>query len=535
MKKSITLIFLFCCSFYFSYAQFKIDWQQSYGGSGGDEAYDILQVDGGYLVAGIVKKHDGQINCGDDADGWLFKMDSTAQIVWQRCYPHVTQLLQIIKAQNEPYYYLIGGGFFDPYPNCYRLWIGKIDSVGNELWGRSLGNNYRACPFIGYGEATPDGGIIATSSTQGSGGDISEWYGGWDTWVVKLDSLGNIEWEKSIGTSRDEFCADIIQTKDYGYLAGLYGEPNGVGNIDSITHGGSGPDAVLFKMDKYGNHQWHRCYGGSRYEAIFKILELEDGYILACSGSSDDGDMEGAGWHTGWHNGSIPIPTGDVWLVRIDVQGRILWQKCYGGTKTDYPKEIFQTSDGGFIVFADCQSVNGDAVGNPSTAGRRSIWIFKVDSNGNMLWQQCIGGPTKQYANSVIRHSDKRYTMAGCLQFSPSGDVDCSNYEVGHWHDFWVLGISDTTLSVPEYIPQGGNVKIYPNPAAGFVNIEISRSQVSSHTQLRLIDIQGKCLKNIAVGNNWHSILDISDIAAGLYIVEIHNGIWVERHKISVE
>ncbi len=524
---------LFCCCFFFSYAQFEIDWQQSYGGSRYDVATDILQVDGGYLVTGIVEKHDGQINCGDDADGWLFKMDSATQIVWQRCYPHVTQLLKIIKAQNSPYYYLIGGGFLDPYPNCYSLWVGKIDSVGNVLWGHTLGNNYRACPLLVYGEATHDGGIIAVSSTQFLGGDISEWYGGWDAWFVKLDSLGNMEWEKSIGTSRDEFGADIIQTKDGGYLAGLYGEPNGIGNIDSIVHAG-GPDAVLFKMDQFGNHQWHRCYGGTGYETLSKILELEDGYILACGGSSNDGDMVGAGWHSGWYSGTIPIPKSDVWLVRINVQGHIVWQKCYGGTDADYPKEIFQTADGGFIVFADTHSLNGDVVGNPSTYGRTSMWVFKVDSNGHMLWQQCIGGPSKQYANSVIQHSDKKYTIAGCLAFSPSGDVDCSNYSIDQLDDCWVLGISDTTLSVPKYIPEVGNVKIYPNPAMGFVNIDIPQSQVSSQTQLRLIDMQGKCLKNIGV-SHWHSTLDISDIAAGLYIVEICNSTWAEHHKISVE
>jgi hypothetical protein len=481
MNKLITLIVAFLTIHLFSYGQFQIDWQQCYGSMETDIAYDIVPTVDGYLVTGAVFSGGGQVTCTLEGAGWLIKIDVSGNLLWQKCFEK-KGAYRMVKAIGTPHYYLIGGSNADPYPDAYNLWVAKIDSLGNIIWERTLGNTIGILSGDQYGEATEDGGVIATAQIDSQGGDITNWYGGYDGWVIKLDSAGNTEWDQSIGSSQFEFINGIIQTSDGGYLAGLYGKPNGIGgNVDCIVYPApGGADAIVFKMDSIGNPEWHQCYGGSGPEAVNKLLEVENGYLIAGIGGVNDGDLVGSGWH-GDH---------DVWLIKIDYMGTILWQKCYGGSNGESPKRIFQTSDGGFMVFANTHSFDGDVVGNPSLGSEPSIWIFKVDSMGNLQWQQCIGGTRSERVYGVVKHSDYKYAVAGEMFFSPSGDVNCSNFVYGSQQNFWVFGISDTTVNVVENDAEIAEIKVYPNPVNSILNIDFPVEYQILNIKIEIIDIK---------------------------------------------
>ena len=373
MKKLILIFIFFILFANCMISQMQINWQQSYGSMGYDHAYDIVPTEGGYLVIGVTLANGGQVECNYDNSNplWMVKINNYGSLIWQRCY-HGYDALRIVKSIGSDDYYLVGGTYSEPYPDDYNLWISRIDSLGNIIWERTLGNTIGILGGDQYGEATNDGGVIATAQIDSQGGDITNWNGGYDGWVIKLDNVGNTEWDVSIGSSHFEFINCIIQTNDGGYLAGLYGTPNGVGgNIDCDIQSYSTPDAILYKMDASGDEEWHHCYGGSGHDGIVRLLEIENGYIAAAYGSSNDGDLTGSGWHG----------DKDVWIFKIDIDGNIIWQKCYGGSRWESPKKIFQTSDGGYIVFANSTSQDGDVVGNPSNYyTNHSIWVFKINS-----------------------------------------------------------------------------------------------------------------------------------------------------------
>jgi len=509
------------------YGQFQIDWQQSYGGMGIDIGFDIVQVQGGFLIAGFTNSNSGLVTCNINDYGvlWLIKIDVNGNLLWQKCYEN-SDAFRMVKAIKSQHFYLIGGAIADPYPNTYNLGIKKIDSLGNIIWERALGNTIGILNGDQYGEPTFDGGVIATAQIDSRGGDITNWYGGYDGWIIKLDSLGNTEWDISVGSSQFEFINGIIQTSDSGYIAGLYGTPNGVGgNIDCDIQSISYPDAIVIKMDVNGNPEWQRCYGGSGHEGVTRLLELEDGYLISGWGGSNDGDLVGSGWHGDQ----------DVWLVKIDYSGNIIWQKCYGGSNGESPERIFLNDDGGIIVFANTYSFDGDVVGNPSNSPENpSIWIFKVDSIGNLLWQRCIGGRADERVYGVAKESDYKYTITGEMNFSPSGDVNCSNFVYGSQKNYWVFVINDTSENIVESLSDLNEVKIYPNPANTILNINLPIKYGICKNTIEIIDITGICLIKSNPETNL-SQLDLKELKPGLYIVKIQNGEMLMTKRIVIQ
>jgi hypothetical protein len=510
MKKLFVLAAFLVFTTHIGVAQMLINWQQSFGGMNVDCAYDIAQTEGGYLVAGNALSNDGQVNCYVDGGSlWLLKIDNSGNLLWQMCYEN--DAYRIIKAIGNPDYYLVGGVISEPYPDDYNLWISKIDSLGNIIWERTLGNSIGILGGDQYGEATNDGGVIATAQIDSQGGDITNWYGGYDGWIIKLDSTGNTEWDFSVGTSQLEFINCIIQTGDNGYLAGLYGTPNGIGgNIDCDIQSFANPDAILFKLDADGNPEWHHCYGGSGHDGVVRLLETENGYMVAAFGGSNDGDLAGSGWHG----------EADVWLVQTDFSGNIIWQKCYGGSGYDSPKKIFQTSDGGFMVFANTTSFDGDVVGNPSNYyTNSSIWVFKIDSIGELQWQQCIGGETMERVYGVSRQGDYDYTVAGEMRYSPTGDVNCSNFVYGSQQNYWVFGVSDTIVGTPETSEVIMDLQVFPNPATNSTtfsyNLPIGIHQGSIEVRNTTGQLVASTRLNEAKGE-W--VLHLNNIPSGLYI-----------------
>jgi hypothetical protein len=527
MKKLITfLASLFLFSF-LSYGQFTIDWQQSYGSMATDWCFDIAETDGGYLVTGIAGSGGGQVECFENGagGGWLLKINDSGNLIWQKCFDYANSV-RIVKAIGNPYYYIIGAAALEPYPDAGNLWVSKIDSIGNIKWERSLGNNagtYDAVEMNGF--ATADGGVIATTTIQAEGGDISNWYGYYDGWVIKLDSIGNTEWDVTLGTPRAEAINGIIQTSDGGYLAGLYGAPNGAGTINCNVQSPTNSEAIVTKLDPNGSIEWDQCYGGSGNDGVTRLIELNDGYLIAGMGGSNDGDLAGSGWH-----GSK-----DVWLIKTDFTGDIIWQKCYGGSNLDYPMRVFTTSDGGFMVFGNTHSFDGDVVGNPSNSPENpSIWIFKVDSIGNLLWQQCIGGHARERVYGVVKHSDYKYAVAGEMTFSPSGDVNCSNFVYGSRRNYWVFGISDTTVNVVENNQTEFEIKVYPNPANSVLNIDFSNDYNIQNTIIEILDINGRTIlksKPVSVSTQ----IDIKELNPGLYIVKIQNDKSLITRRIIIQ
>jgi hypothetical protein len=222
-----------------------------------------------------------------------------------------------------------------------------------------------------YAVAITNGGsFIAVGSTTSSGAGME------DIYVVKVDADGNKAWEKTFGGSGSEEAWDIRLTSDGGFI------------ITGVTgsFGASFFDAFLLKIDKDGNKQWLKVYGGGSFDAGFCVRVANDGgYVFLGQTHS-----EGAG-------------EGDFYLVKTNSSGDVQWSKTYGGPKVDEGRYLQLTQDGGYIVVGKTESYG---------AGSEDIYVVKIDGNGNKQWENTYGGDKKDTGKSIEPTADGGYIIA---------------------------------------------------------------------------------------------------------------------------
>jgi arginine repressor len=256
----------------------------------------------------------------------------------------------------------------------------KLDSGGNVQWTKTIGGSGddRAYSII----QSSDGGYVVAGYTDSFGA------GGWDFYVVKLDSSGNVIWTKTIGGGSDDVACSIIQSSDGGYVVAGSTRSFGAGSYD----------IYVVKLDSGGNVQWTKTIGGSSDDYAYSIIQSSDGgYVVAGRTLSF-----GAGYS-------------DFYVVKLDSSGNVLWTKTIGGSDFDIAHSITQSSDGGYVVAGWTESFG---------AGGRDIYVVKLDSSGNVIWTKTIGGSAWDGANSIIQSSDGGYVVAGGTESFGAGSFD---------------------------------------------------------------------------------------------------------------
>lgn len=208
---------------------------------------------------------------------------------------------------------------------------------------------------------TSDGGYIVAGESSSNDGDVSFNYGQTDYWIVKLSSSGTIQWQKSYGGSNFDKAYSIAQTTDGGYIIAGETDSND-GNVSGL-HGLQ--DFWIIKVSSTGILEWQKALGGNLGDVAYSIQQTLDGnYIVAGVSESPNGDVVGL-------HGDVR----DFWVVKLNSTGNILWQKCLGGTNDEYAYSIQQTTDSGFIIAGQSNSIDGDATTNQ---GGYDFWVVKL-------------------------------------------------------------------------------------------------------------------------------------------------------------
>jgi uncharacterized repeat protein (TIGR01451 family) len=301
-------------------------------------------------------------------------------------------------------------------------------------WQKDLGGS----SVDGFGNCLVDrdGQIIAAGYAMSFNGDVTGNHGATDIWVVKLDAQNNILWNVSLGGPGSDGMFSIQLAHDSGYIIAGYATVNG-GNV-SGNHGSD--DVWIVRLGNKGNVVWQKCLGGSKLDRATYIAPTTDGYILTGVTYSTDGDVKGK-------HGTDD--TYDSWVVKLDKNGNIMWQKCLGGFDVEVPSVIKQTADGGYILAGTTRSKNdGDVQG---WHGDDDMWIVKLTSDGAIEWQKCLGGTRWESAHDIVQTATGGYLIAGSTA-SDNGDV--TGYHLGY-HPFpgssdvpttdaWVISLSAT-------------------------------------------------------------------------------------------
>jgi hypothetical protein len=246
-----------------------------------------------------------------------------------------------------------------------------LDTARNLEWAKSLGGS--GDDYAMSVIQNNAGEYLIAGYTDSTDGDITTNHGGFDYWVIKLDTHGNLIWQKCLGGSKTDEARSIKQTSDGGYLIGGY-----TWSDDGDVSGHIGTyDYWIVKLNSSGKILWNKCLGGSSWDyGVSAIETVDNGYFIGGFSISRNGNV------TGNHGGF------DYWVVKLDSQGDLVFEKSLGGSKDEQLNSAIQTHDGGYLLIGSTESNDGNVTGNH---GGSDSWIVKLDSSGFIEWQKCFG------------------------------------------------------------------------------------------------------------------------------------------------
>lgn len=388
---------------------------------------------GSYIVGGYSASNASGDKLEDtygNYDFWVLNLDSIGNIIWQNNIggDSADEIFEIQQCSDGGF--ILGGESNSDLSGdksedaigSTDYWVVRLDALGTIVWENTIGgsqtDNLKAL------QQCDDGGFILGGETLSdiSGDKTEDGLGGYDYWIIKLDSSGNITWQNTIGGGGQDWVHAIDQTSDGGYIVGGYS--NSSASFDKTEDDQGAYDYWVVKLDAFGNIMWDNTIGGSQWDELLSIQECnEGGYILggfSFSGISGDKSEESQGSY-------------DYWIVKLDEEGTITWQNTIGGSSSDKLQSVSQCSDGGYIVGGRSTSdLSGDKTEDSN--GGDDYWVLKLNYSGDVLWQNSIGGTGIDILNSVEQCIDGGYILGGQSSSYASGDkTENSNGAIDYW------------------------------------------------------------------------------------------------------
>ena len=531
LQLAIFVIFIYSTSF----AQPIIKGQKTAGGTGLDQVTCmVLTKDGGLIEGGISNSPisgEKTESVRGEFDYWIIKYDSLNNVQWNKTiggsdYDGLTSIQQTSdggyilgglsqsNASGEKTDNNRGGGGDED----YDMWIVKLNGNGKIQWDKTIGGT--GIDILTALQQTTDGGYIlgGYSSSNISGekkqdnkcGCINNFSN--DYWIVKINAQGNIQWSKTIGGNLDERLYAIQQTKDGGYILGGWSRSGISGDKTDTSRGID--DYWIVKTDNLGNVQWDKTIGGIYVDELSSLQQTtDDGYIL---GGSSNSEISGEKTQ-GARGGRQQV---DYWVVKLDAQANIEWDRTLGGNLFDNLTSIKQTTDGGYLAGGySLSSISGEKTEN--SKGTEDFWVVKLADNGRIKWDKTIGGNEADRLYALQEKSKNRYVLAGFSFSTISGDKTentrgASDYwfvDLFYKHNIGAIATMQNNIPAAQLYSNNKDLIVYPNPAKDILHIRSGKIITVS-----LTDQSGKVLLTRTVSGN--ADISLSNIPAGLYYLK---------------
>lgn len=398
-------------------------WSKTVGGTGNDFGKKIIKLaDGNFIIVGATSSTDGDMTGHYSTEKmWAFKMDNTGNFIWKKFYTGegINDILPISDG-----FILVGGvtvsGFTD-------IRINKISLDGNLIWTKTYGGS---ADDAGVKiDLTPENNFIIFAQTRSNNGNISNNHGQQDAWVLTIDNAGNLLSQKTYGGSAWDYATDFFKDVDgyvfWGQTASMDGDLTGVAVDDDS-------DYWIFKTDFSGNILWQKKIGSTfaEYYNWGKIIKSTDNNYIAM-GLVWNGYKTVAG--SGYHGAS------DIWLLKFDTLGNILWKKCWGGSTYDYALNFIQNNDGSIVIAGGTNSQDGDLLGSGKNTGNEDTWIFKlapeflsVNEKNDQIIASVFPNPTADFVNietnNKIQNIEVYNSSGQLLMNSTKTKVDLTSF-----------------------------------------------------------------------------------------------------------
>ena len=328
------------------------------------------------------------------------------------------------------------------------IWLTKLDPSGNIIWQKSIGGS---SIDIGTGlSEISNGNLIISGYTSSSNGDIPSNKGNFDVLLICTNSNGDILWTKIFGGAQVDLCYSQLQTKDGGFVLG----GGSYSNDGDVTGNHGDQDFWVMKTDSTGNLLWQHSSGGSDIDVCYSLAKDKDENIFACGTTkSSNGDVNN-------QHGNY-----DLWAIKYDSSGKILWSKTYGGTNYETAQTILIDSHQKILIGGYTRSNNSDVLVN---YGYGDSWIIQIDGDGNLLKQKNFGGSGSDNLYSILETADGGYLLTSG---TTSRDINIEN-TLGQ-EDIWLFK-TDASLNKEWSHNYGGSgndrpVCVLENPDGGFL------------------------------------------------------------------
>lgn len=481
----------------------NILWQRTIGGSEDEHVTIAIETtDGGFIIGGYSNSNisgEKTENSRGGKDYWVLKFDSSGNIEWQKTIGgDQDDTLNDLKQTQDGGYILAGssvsgisGEKTEPSRGNMDYWVLKLSATGNIEWQKTFGGD--AVDIALDIVQIPDGSyILAGNSQSGISGDRTiNNSGNQDIWTLKLDSNGNIEWQKAFSFVDIFYCQGIDYTDDGGYI---------IGSSDSQTI------YSALKVSSTGNFQWQKFYSGLGPTTFMTNIKKtsDSGYIL--TGFSDT--------NAGGAKSEDSMGNFDYWILKIDQNGEKEWDNTIGGLYGEGCYNTLESTEGGYFVTGFSSSnTTGDKTEDSN--GLADYWIIKLNDLGIVEWQNTMGGENDESFPKSCQLIDGSYIVAGKSDSNISGDKT-ENSRGGQ--DFWIVKHAQT-LGLEEN-PFATAITLYPNPVENILQIN---TQDKTIDQVNIYTITGSKVLQLDI-DTISPTVDVSSLAAGVYYVQLYSG-----------
>jgi len=494
----------------------QVTFQKIFGGSATDLAHAVqVTANGGYIVAGYT------VSFGAGSrDVALIRLDEYGNTLWAKAYGESNTDYGWTVDQTTDGGFIVGTHSESYGAGSHDVMLLKTDGNGNIAWVKYYGGSSADGAYSL--QQTSDGGLIIAAHTNSFGA------GAHDIYLIKADANGDTLWTKTYGANSQDYLQGIHQTADSGYIMAAYSSGFGAGSNDFY----------LVRANSLGDTLWTKSYGGSGSDVGYSVQQTTDGGFIV------------AGYTTSFGAGN-----NDVYLIKLDPGGQIIWAKTYGGSGADYSYSVRQTSDGGFIAAGQTYSfgTNGD------------VYLLRTDGNGNHLWSYAYGGAGEDKAWSVKQTPDNGYIVAGytrsfgegnediyTIKTDASGNSGCNEMPTPTISGDAATVISKTLTSVssgaiesiagnlqvtttitenllcqnvtgiPEEEIENQGVQLYPNPLKTQAKLNIGNTEkYPSGLTLLMYDILGRQVLRIDDIRSEEIVISRGKLPAGVYFYKV--------------
>ncbi|AZA53159.1 T9SS type A sorting domain-containing protein [Chryseobacterium sp. G0201] len=446
--------------------------------------------------------------------------------------------------------------------NGYDFHLVKLNQQGEEVWEKYFsGQNH---DFLSATVATQEGGfLLAGTSYSGKGLDKKDdSKGGSEIWLIKINEFGDEIWQKTIGSSADEEARSVIQTTDLGFFI--------AGNVQNSAKGYGSKDILIVRLDKNGKESSQLILGGKGLDEVEKMIPTRDGGALLGM-YSRSGKIAGSGKMDAgsFAKQSENFGEGDYWIIKLSKEGKVEWEKNFGGKGDDHLRTLALTSEG-FLIGGESRS---ERSGNKTVGIEEGtdLWLISLNEKGDEIWQKSynfknrdvlmgmsvlsresedgsgkstkgvlIGGYTQaegriesddekfwmlyldengneQWRKHVQGESSKKEERLSDIKFNRDGSIvlaGTSAEELGK-ENWKIIKLGDKQI---DQLIVKQDIKIYPNPVSDYTYVEIGFD--FKDAEIILYDMSGRQLQSLKTKNKVTKI-NTQALIQGAYLIVI--------------